>query len=163
MENGKDRRCVLALGLAAATALAAPGTAVMAAEPQEREIRAHFERFVAAQNARDAEAVGETLLDAPDFLWITPRGETIWGRAAAMERFRAAHRGTWQLEPEMAQFRAKALGDGAAQVFVPVVLTAGPPGQTARPVRLLVNQTLVRTGSGWRIASILPVTAPAAQ
>ena len=46
---------------------AAPGATVMAAEPQD-EVRAFFERFVAAQNARDTEAVGETLLDAPDFL-----------------------------------------------------------------------------------------------
>ena len=65
-----------------------------------------------------------------------------------MERFRAAHRGTWRVEPDMAQFRARALGEGAAQLFVPLVLTAGPPGQPAQPVRLLLNQTLVRTGSG---------------
>ncbi len=161
MENGKDRRFVLALGLATA-ALAAPKATVMAAEPQD-EVRAFFEGFIAAQNARDTEAVGETLLDAPDFLWITPRGEALWGRAAAMERFRAAHRGTWRVEPDMAGFRARALGDSAAQLFVPIVLTAGPPGQPAQPVRLLLNQTLVRTGSGWRIASILPVPAPAAQ
>ena len=80
-----------------------------------------------------------------------------------MERFRAAHRGTWRVEPDMARFRARALGEGAVQLFVPLVLTAGPPGLPAQPVRLLLNQTLVRTGSGWRIASILPVPAPAAQ
>jgi hypothetical protein len=65
------------------------------------------------------------------------------------------------LEQDMAQFRAMALGDSAAQLFVPVVLAAGPSGQPARPVRLLVNQMLVRTDSGWRIASILPIPAPA--
>ena len=162
MENQNNRRRVLALGVAAATTLATPGAAATAAATED-EVRAFFERFVAAQNARDTEAVGETLLDAPDFLWITPRGETIWGRAAAMERFRAAHRGTWRVEPDMARFRARALGEGAAQLFVPLVLTAGPPGQPAQPVRLLLNQTLVRTGSGWRIATILPVPAPAAQ
>ena len=136
MENGSDRRRALALGLAAAAALAGPGAAVMAAGPQEDGVRAFFERFVAAQNARDTEAAGETLLDAPDFLWIIPRGEALRGRAAAMERFRAAHRGTWRVEPDMARFRARALGDGAAQLFVPLVLTAAPPGQPAQPVRL---------------------------
>ena len=161
MENQNSRRRVLALGLAAAATLAGPDAAATAAT--EDEVRTFFERFVAAQNARDTGAVGETLLDAPDFLWITPRGEALWGRAAAMERFRAAHRGTWRVEPDMAGFRARALGDSAAQLFVPIVLTAGPPGQPAQPVRLLLNQTLVRTGSGWRIASILPIPAPAAQ
>ncbi len=162
MGDQNGRRRVLALGVAAAATLAGPDAAAAAAATED-EVRAFFERFVAAQNARDTEAVGETLLDAPDFLWITPRGEALWGRAAAMERFRAAHRGTWRVEPDMAQFRAGALGEGAAQLFVPLVLISGPPGQPAQPVRLLLNQTLVRTGSGWRIASILPVPAPAAQ
>ena len=161
MESGRDRRSVLALGLATA-ALAAPSATVRAAEPRD-EVRAFFEQFIAAQNGRDTHAVAGVRVDAPAFLWITPRGEALWGHGTAMERFRAAHRGTWRIEPDMAGFRARALGDSAAQLFVPIVLTAGPPGQPAQPVRLLLNQTLVRTGSGWRIASILPIPAPAAQ
>ena len=125
-----DRRSILAAmataPVAAVPVLVAPGSA--AAADLQDEARALFERFVAAQNAHDADAVEATLWDSPDFLWIT-RGTPIWGRAAAMERFRALYRGTWRLEPDMAQFRAVALGDGAAQIFVPVLFTIGAPGQ----------------------------------
>ena len=48
----------------------------------EDEVKAVVERFVAAQNAHDIRAVGEVLLDAPHFLWIT-RGTPIWGHEAA--------------------------------------------------------------------------------
>ena len=42
----------------------------------EDEVRATFERFVAAQNAHDEKALAGLLLDAPDFLWIT-RGTAV--------------------------------------------------------------------------------------
>ena len=44
----------------------------------EDDVRAAFERFVAAQNAHDIKAVETLLLASPDFLWIT-RGAPVWG------------------------------------------------------------------------------------
>ena len=126
----------------------------------EDDARTLFEQFVAAQNAHDAAAVEATLWDSPNFLWIT-RGTPIWGRAAAMERFRALYQGTWNLAPEMAQFRATPMGETGAQLFVPVVFMIGPAGQPAQPTRFLMNQTLVRVASAWHVASILPIPAPA--
>ncbi len=160
------RRHGAALGLAAVAAAAAGGRGASAqttgtgASPVDAEARALFERFVAAQNAHDATAVEALLWDSPNLLWIT-RGQAIWGRAAAMERFRALYAGTWRLEPDMAQFRAAALGPGAAQLFVPVLFTIGAAGQAAQPTRFLMNQTLRREGDGaWRVASILPIPLP---
>ena len=85
------RRPATVLGLAAlSAAVFAPPTPAQTAgaAPVEVGARALFERFVAAQNAHDAAAVEALLWNSPDFLWIT-RGTPIWGRAAAMERFRA--------------------------------------------------------------------------
>jgi ketosteroid isomerase-like protein len=124
------------------------------------EVKATFAQFVAAQNAHDAVAVGDLLLDSPDFLWIT-RGAAIWGRGAALERFAALYQGTWHLEPETAELRVVAVGDGVAQVFVPILFTIGPAGQPPTRTRFLMNQVLVRTGSGWKLSSILPIPAPA--
>ena len=151
-----DRRSALVIGIAA-PALTGSRSAVAAG--LQDEVRTIFERFVVAQNAHDAAAVEAMLWDSPDFLWVT-RGTAIWGRAAAMERFRALYQGTWSLAPDMAQFRAAALGDAAAQFFVPVLFTIGGAAQPAQPTRFLMNQTLLRAGEGWRIASILPIPAP---
>lgn len=154
-----DRRsAVAAMGTALATALPAliAATPVAAAEEVQDEAKALFDRFVAAQNAHDAAAVEATLSDAPDFLWIT-NGRAIWGRAAAMERFRVLYEGTWRLKPDMAQFRVVALGSSAAQIFAPVLLTVGHPGQSDQRMRFLLSQTLRREGDEWRVASILPI------
>jgi hypothetical protein len=112
------RRQGAILGFAAlAVASGQPAPAqTTGAGPADAELRAPFEGFVAAQNAHDAPAVEALLCDSPDFLWST-RGQAVWGRQAAMERFRALYAGTWRLEPDMAQFRAVALGPGAAQLF----------------------------------------------
>ena len=63
-------------------------------------MRATFDRFVAAQNEHDAEAVEALLLDAPGFRWIT-RGKPGWGAAAAMERFATLYQGTSHLDPDV--------------------------------------------------------------
>ena len=126
----------------------------------EDEVRALVDQFVAAQNAHDLAAVRELLWDSPQLLWIT-RGTPIWGRQPALTRFEALYRGTWRLEPTLAELQITLFGDGVAQIHVPIVFTIGAPGQEAQKTRFLMNQVLLKTPAGWRVASILPIPAPA--
>jgi hypothetical protein len=111
---------------------------------------------VAAQNAHDLSAVGELLWDSPQFLWIT-RGAPIWGRLPALARFEALYRGTWLLEPALSELRVTRLVAGV----VPILFTIGAVGQESQKTRFLMNQVLLKTPEGWRVASILPIPAPA--
>ena len=120
-----------------------------------------FERFVSAQNAHDLSAVRDLLLDSPDFLWIT-RGTPVWGREAALKRFETLYQGTWKLSPDFANLKVVSLSDKSVQIFVPITFNIGPPGQPATDATFLMNQTMVKTSAGWRIASILPIPVPAA-
>ena len=131
-----------------------------AAAATEDEVRATFDRFVAAQNAHDIKAVESLLLGSPNFLWIT-RGTPVWGADAALKRFAALYEGTWQLEPDTSGLKIVMIGDVAAQIYVPIVFKIGAPGQQAQQVRFLFNQVLVKTPSGWKVSSILPIPAPA--
>ena len=127
----------------------------------EDDVRAVFERFVAAQNAHDIKAVETLLLASPDFLWIT-RGTPVWGHDAALKRFAALYEGTWRLEPDSSGLKVTMIGEGIAQIYVPIVFTIGTPGQPAQPTRFLMNLVLVKTPSGgWKVSSILPIPAPA--
>ena len=123
------------------------------------EVRATFDRFVAAQNAHDVSAVRDLLLDSPDFLWIT-RGAPIWGRDAALMRFEALYQGTWKLSPDTSNLKVVAFNSKTAQLFVPIIYSIGPAGQPAPDAPFIMNQTLVKTGKGWRIANIIPVPVP---
>jgi ketosteroid isomerase-like protein len=123
------------------------------------EVKATFDRFVAAQNAHDVSAVRDLLLDSPNFLWVT-RGAPIWGRDAALKRFETMYQGTWKLSPDSSNLKIVALSDTTAQLYVPIVFNIGPPGQPAPDAPFLMNQTLVKTAAGWRIASILPIPVP---
>jgi ketosteroid isomerase-like protein len=147
------------LGLFAALLLSASVARSAAAAPQD-EVRATFERFVAAQNAHDVKAVGSLLQSSPDFLWIT-RGTPIWGTEAALKRFAALYEGTWRLEAESTALKVVMIGPNTAQLYVPILFTIGPPGQPTQPARFLMNQILVKTSAGWRVSSILPIPAPA--
>jgi ketosteroid isomerase-like protein len=126
----------------------------------EDEVRATFERFVAAQNAHDVKAVESLLLNSPDFLWIT-RGTPVWGLDPALKRFTALYEGTWRLDPETSSLKTTMLGNGAAQLYVPIMFTIGAAGQPAQPTRFLMNLILVKTPGGWKVSSILPIPAPA--
>lgn len=125
----------------------------------EQEVRATFDRFVAAQNAHDIRAVESLLLDSPQFLWVT-RGSAVWGRGEALKRFETLYAGTWHLEPEAAAFRLVLSRPHVAQIFVPIVYSVGPPGQAPQKTTFLMNQVLVKTDSGWKVASILPIPVP---
>lgn len=140
---------LVVVALVSRLALAAP----------EDEVRAQFERFVVAQNAHDIKAVGELLLDSPNFLWIT-RGTPIWGREAALKRFEALYQGTWMLDPRKEELKVIMLRDDVAQLYVPIMFTIGAQNQPAQPSRFLMNQLIVKTPSGWKTATILPIPAP---
>jgi hypothetical protein len=123
------------------------------------DVKATFERFVAAQNAHDLAAVRDLLLDSPDFLWIT-RGTPVWGREAALKRFEGLYQGTRKLSADSSNLKIVSLTDTTAQLFVPIMFNIGPPGQPAPDAPFLMNQTLVKTAAGWRIANILPIPLP---
>jgi hypothetical protein len=57
--------------------------------------------------------------------------------------------------------RVTRLADGVAQIYVPIVFTIGATGQPAQTTRFLMNQVLLETPTGWKVASILPIAAPA--
>jgi ketosteroid isomerase-like protein len=125
----------------------------------EDEVRATFNRFVAAQNAHDIKAVESLLLSSPNFLWIT-RGTPIWGHDAALKRFTALYDGTWRLDPETSGLKITMVSEGVAQIYVPIIFTIGAAGQAAQQTKFLMNQVLVKTSDGWRVSSILPIPAP---
>ena len=126
----------------------------------EDDVKATFDRFVVAQNAHDVSAVRDSLLDSPGFLWVT-RGAPIWGRDAALKRFETLYLGTWKLSPDSPNLKVVLLSDTTAQLYVPVTFNIGQKGQPAPDAPFLMNQTLVKTSDGWRIASILPIPLPA--
>jgi hypothetical protein len=146
-----------AIVVAVGTVLAA---VVVARSDTDAEVTRTFGQFIAAQNAHNAQAVGDILLDSPDFFWLS-RGTPVWGRTAALARFRESYKGTWLLEPKFDEMKVTELGPGVARLYVPAVFTIAPPGQPALPRPFLMTQIYVKTGNGWKLSTILPVPAPA--
>jgi hypothetical protein len=144
-------KVVISLMLLTVAGIARAGT--------EEDVKALFNKFIAAQNARNLQAVGELLQNSPNFLWIT-RGAPLWGRDAALMRFEVLYQGTWSLDPKSDEIKVIELQPGVAQLYVPITFRAGPAGQTAQPTYFLFNQVVVKTAEGWKISSILPIPVP---
>jgi hypothetical protein len=120
------------------------------------EARAFFAKFVAAQNAHDANDVKAMLWNSPGMLWYG-RGVETRGREAVADRFREYYEGTWHLEPDMSQFHATAISNDVMQILVPIVFTRGLPGQPSQDNKFLISQTFVHDANGWHVASIMPI------
>jgi ketosteroid isomerase-like protein len=159
-ESDFYRSCVARRLIACMTLMFILLTIRSAVAAPEDEVRATFDRFVAAQNAHDIKAVESLLSGSPNFLWIT-RGMPIWGQDAALKRFTALYDGTWRLEPESSGLKVAMIGEGVAQIYVPIIFTIGAAGQPPQQTRFLMNQVLVKTPDGWKVSSILPIPAPA--
>jgi hypothetical protein len=127
-----------------------------AAAANETEARAFFTKFVAAQNAHNADDVKAMLWNSPSMLWFS-RGVETRGRDAVADRFKEYYEGTWHLEPDMSQFRVSVITDDVMQILVPVVFTRGLPGKPPQDNTFLISQTFVRDANGWHVASILPI------
>lgn len=125
----------------------------------EDEVRSTFDRFVTAQNEHDIKAVQTLLLGSPDFLWVT-RGAPVWGQNAALKHFSALYGGTWRLDPDLTNLKVIMIADGVAQLYAPIMFTIGAAGQPAQETKFLMNLLLVKTQSGWRVSSILPIPIP---
>jgi uncharacterized protein (TIGR02246 family) len=125
----------------------------------EDEVKAVFDRFIAAQNAHDAKTVGEILQDSPQIFWIT-RGQVYLGRDAVLKRFEEYYQGTWAVEPRTGEIKVFELSPGVAQLFAPTVFRIAPAGQAAQPALFFLNQIYVKTPGGWRLASIFPILVP---
>ena len=101
----------------------------------EDEVRSAFDRFVAAQNAHDIKAVQSLLLASPDFLWINTRHARLGARSST-QTFHGLDEGTWCLYLDRSDLRIT-IGDGVAQLYVPIVFTIGASGQPAQKTRFL--------------------------
>ena len=72
------------------------------------------------------------------------------------------YQGTWKLSPDASNLKVVLVNDMTAQVYVPITFNIGPAGQAAPDALFLMNQTLIKTAAGWRIANILPIPLPSA-
>jgi uncharacterized protein (TIGR02246 family) len=122
------------------------------------EVRATYERFVAAQNARDLRRVREMLLDGPQFLWVTD-GMSVWGREAMLERMASFQEAeVWRVEPDLARAEPVRVTEATAFLHLSLTLVIGSQPSPDR-LRFLVSILCVRGIDGWRIAALFTTNA----
>ena len=139
------------LGLALGTATLLAGEALGA--PRD-EIRATYEQFVAAQNARDLDRVRSLLLDSPEFLWVSD-GRSFWGREALVARMASFQRAeTWRALPDLDHAAFVTVSERSAYIHMPLVLQIGARGGPVNDTRFLVSILFTRADGDWRIAAL---------
>lgn len=135
-----------------AAALLASLSAPALARPAD-DARATYLRFAAAQNARDLQAVASVLLDSDRFLWVSD-GQSIWGRAATIERMSLFQQApVWRVVPQMDKAVPVELSEEAAYLHLPLELVIGSEAAPDH-LRFLVSVLCVKTGSEWKIAAL---------
>ena len=121
-------------------------------------MRALYQRFAAAQNARDAKAIAAQLLQPPAFLWVSD-GKSIWGSEATIGRmpsFQSAE--IWRVEPKLAEAKIIETNAGTAYLHMPLDLVIGSKNSPDR-LAFLVSILCVKAGTDWKIAAIFTTTA----
>jgi ketosteroid isomerase-like protein len=122
------------------------------------EARALYDRFVAAENANDFDAVRSVLLDSPQFLWVT-NGLSIWGREAAVRRMADYHTAeVWHIQPDDAKAVAVEVNSKTSFLHVPLELEIGSRADGPDHFRFLISALCVATPQGWRIAALFTTT-----
>lgn len=84
----------------------------------------------------------------------------VWGRDAALARFRGNRERQWHLDPDVGRLRVVELSPGTAMLHVPLRFTFAPVGERAEATPIKWSGIFVRGDSGWVIAAILLATVP---
>jgi ketosteroid isomerase-like protein len=117
------------------------------------DIMAAYDGFVTAQNARDLARVKATLLDSPDFLWVSD-GKSVWGRDALVERMsRFQTLEVWRAEPLLERAKVVEISPDVAYLHMPLDLRLGTKSAPST-TRFLVSILFRNTTAGWRIAAL---------
>lgn len=141
-------RAALAAALLVATALVPTAEA-----DQQDSLRALYQQFLQAQNARDLDAVRATLLDSDQFLWVSD-GRSVWGPDALVQRMSLFQKApVWRVVPDLDQAVAVPVSDRSAFLHLPLVLEIGQEQQPSQ-LPFLVSVLGVETAAGWRIAAL---------
>jgi ketosteroid isomerase-like protein len=158
VEDGGDRQEDVMRALILVLALLAGIAADSARADWHDEIRATYDRFVAAQNARDLSRVRELLLDGLQFLWVSD-GMSIWGREAMIERMASFQEAeVWRVEPDLARAVPVRVSDTTAFLHLSLTLVIGAQPSPDR-LRFLVSILCLRTSEGWRVAALFTTAA----
>lgn len=121
---------------------------------QKDELRATYERFVTAQNARDLTAVRAILLDSPQFLWVSD-GKTFWGRETMLERMARFQKAEfWRAYPALDQASFVEVTPDSGYVHMPLTLRFGSEKDGIFDTHFLVSILFVRGAGDWRIAAL---------
>ncbi len=124
------------------------------------EVLSTYRRFIEGQNAHDASAVTEVLLQTPEFVLVQPSANPAWGFKEAMTAFTNAWSGTLKLQPQFTEVRIGAVAPNTTVLVSPLTLTTGAPGQKASTATVRWSGVFVRMDAGWRIASIFMTPYP---
>jgi ketosteroid isomerase-like protein len=150
----RSYRTIPLIALGAWLFLAFNAWIIMTARADMRsDVLSLYDRFAAAQNARDLAAVKALLLDSPDFLWVSD-GKSVWGRDALIERMgRFQTLEVWRVEPLLQRARVVEVAPTAAYLHMPLDLHLGSRAEPT-VTRFLVSILCRKTEAGWRIAAL---------
>lgn len=122
--------------------------------------------LIDAENAKDPAAVDRIIWDSASTLLVdklerVKPGEWpgTWGYTAVRARLHGVIAEPFMIHPDYPKLKVTGLTDRSAEVYSPVEITAGAPGQSKTyPVLMIVDW--VKTPQGWRMATNVAIPMP---
>jgi hypothetical protein len=152
---------VATLGTASAAACAA--TTHGFDELDRPEVRDIFLQQAAAATTHDIVAFAQVLASAPagqpDPIVLVAQTHQLWGKPALIDQFRETFKGVWKFVPEAETIKIVPLSADVVELYARVQITRGASEASAKTAPFFVYEVALRTPVGWRIASIVPVSA----
>lgn len=150
------------VALAALVLLSAsvPAQADTSARDQQ-DVRALFVAFVGAQNQHNLTSTMSYLWDDPNVVWLT-LGGPVFGQTAISNHLKQLFAGVWNSRPDYTNTKIVLRSPTTADVIAPMAVTATVQGSPYTANAVVVTG-MIKTSSGWKVASVVPVAAAVKQ
>ena len=136
---------------------------------ESTELKVLYRKLIDAENQHDLASVRSMLLDSPSSLFISrvepvSKGDwgAYWGTDNVVQHFADLYKGAFRIDPDYSQEKEVFLTSDVAEAYVPVIITSSYGGQAAVGRQFIMVLEWVKTPSGWRVATDIPMPIPPA-
>ncbi|MBV8082740.1 MAG: hypothetical protein JO293_03565 [Candidatus Eremiobacteraeota bacterium] len=123
----------------------------------QMDVRSLYVNFIGAQNQHSLTSVQPLLWDSPNVVWLGLSGP-IFGQTAILAHLKKLFAGVWNARPDYTNTHIILRSATTADVIGPVNITATVSGSPYTAQSVVVTGC-VKTSSGWKVASVVPVAA----
>ena len=129
----------------------------------EQEVKRLYKELIDDENRHDLNAVRKLVWESPSTLFVAkaPKGwHGYWGIDDVIQHLHDMYQTPFRIDPEYNEEKVVFITPDIAETYAPVRITVAYGGQNPVPKPFVMVLLWIRTASGWKMTTDIPIPVP---